>query len=224
VRKPLLIVFIILLIDQIIKVYVKTHFTLGIGNDYVLAGDWAMIHFIENPGMAWGMELGGEYGKLFLTVFRIIAVCGIAYYLWSLVKTQEDKLYIICIALIFAGALGNIIDSVFYGVLFSDSNYELARFLPEEGGYAPLLYGNVVDMFYFPIFRGEFPSWFPIWGSESFEFFSPVFNFADFSISVGVGMIILYQKRFFGKKKVEEKTLEAQISSEAEPTKEETVH
>lgn len=178
----------------------KTHFTLGIGNDYQLAGDWAMIHFIENPGMAWGLELGGEYGKLFLTIFRIIAVCGIAYYLWSLVKKQEDKLYIVCIALIFAGALGNIIDSVFYGVLFSDSTMELARFMPEEGGYAPLLYGNVVDMFYFPIFRGYFPSWFPIWGDESFEFFSPVFNFADFSISAGVAMIILYQKRFFGKK------------------------
>ena len=139
-----------------------------------------MIHFIENPGMAWGLELGGSYGKLFLTLFRIVAVCGIAYYLWSLVKKHEDKLYIICIALIFAGALGNIIDSVFYGVLFSDSTYEIARFMPEEGGYAPLLYGNVVDMFYFPIFRGYFPSWFPFWGDESFELLIPLLNFCDF--------------------------------------------
>lgn len=201
-RKPLLIVFFILLIDQIIKVYVKTHFILE--ENFRIAGDWAFIHFAENKGMAYGMEFGGEYGKLFLTLFRIVAVCGIAYYLWTLVKKHEDKRYIVCIALIFAGALGNIIDSVFYGVIFSESSIysvEPASFLPAEGGYAPFLHGSVVDMFYFPILRGHFPSWFPIWGSESFEFFRPVFNFADFSISVGVAMIILYQKRFFGKKK-----------------------
>lgn len=197
-RKPLLIVFIVLLIDQLIKIYVKTHFFLG--EEVHMAGDWAIIHFTENKGMAYGMEFGGEFGKLFLSIFRIVAVAGIGYYLWTLAKKEEDKLYIVCIALIFAGAIGNIIDSAFYGMLFSDSNYEVARFMPEEGGYASFLHGSVVDMFYFPMVEGHFPSWFPIWATEEFEFFRPVFNFADFSISVGVAMIILYQKRFFGKK------------------------
>ncbi len=208
-KRPLLIVFIVLVIDQLIKIYVKTHFFLG--EEVHLAGDWAIIHFTENNGMAYGMEFGGDFGKLFLSVFRIVAVGGIGYYLWTLAKKQEDKLYIVCIALIFAGAIGNIIDSAFYGMLFSDSNYEVARFLPEEGGYTSFLHGKVVDMFYFPVVEGHFPDWFPIWGTEEFEFFRPVFNFADFSISVGVAMIILYQKRFFGKKSAAEPTVEEPI-------------
>ncbi len=220
-RKPLLIVFIVLLIDQLIKIYIKTHFFLG--EEIHLAGDWAIIHFTENNGMAYGMEFGGEFGKLFLSVFRIFAVGGIGYYMWTLTKNKEDKLYIVCIALIFAGALGNIIDSAFYGVMFSDSNYEVARFLPEEGGYAGFLHGKVVDMFYFPIIEGHFPAWVPIWGTEEFEFFRPVFNFADFSISVGVGMIIFYQKRFFGKKKTDDTTPEDTDSAASEsPVTEET--
>ncbi len=220
-RKPLLIVFIVLLIDQLIKIYIKTHFFLG--EEIHLAGDWAIIHFTENNGMAYGMEFGGEFGKLFLSVFRIFAVGGIGYYMWTLTKNKEDKLYIVCIALIFAGALGNIIDSAFYGVMFSDSNYEVARFLPEEGGYAGFLHGKVVDMFYFPIIEGHFPAWVPIWGTEEFEFFRPVFNFADFSISVGVGMIIFYQKRFFGKKKTDDTSPEETDSAASEsPVTEET--
>lgn len=209
VRRALSIVFLVLLIDQVIKIYVKTHFFLG--EEYHLAGDWAIIHFTENRGMAYGMEFGGEFGKLFLSVFRIIAFSALGYYLWTLTKKKEDKLYILCIALIFAGAIGNVIDSAFYGVLFSDSNYEVARFLPEEGGYAGFLHGSVVDMFYFPVIKGHFPSWFPVWGTEDFEFFRPVFNFADFAISVGVAIIILYQKRFFGKKPVPEMEMEAPI-------------
>ena len=222
-RKPLFIAFIVLLIDQIIKIYVKTHFFLG--EEVHLAGDWAIIQFTENKGMAYGMEFGGEFGKLFLTIFRILAVCAIGYYLWTLAKKKEDKLYIVCIALIFAGAIGNIIDSVFYGVLFSESRYlEAARFMPEEGGYAPLLHGSVVDMFHFPVFEGHFPSWFPIWGTEDFEFFRPIFNFADFSISIGVAMIILYQKRFFGKKKVADIAPEmSDIPTETGPTIEDVV-
>jgi signal peptidase II len=200
VKKPLIIIFLVLLIDQVIKIYIKTHFFLG--QEVHIADDWFIIHFTENNGMAYGMEFGGNYGKLFLSVFRILAIGGIGWYLWSLTKKNEDKIYIICISLIFAGALGNIIDSAFYGILFSDSNYEVARFMPEEGGYSSFLHGKVVDMFYFPIIEGHFPSWFPIWGTEDFVFFRPVFNFADFSISVGVAMIILYQKRFFGKKKI----------------------
>lgn len=197
-KRPLIIIFLVLLIDQLIKIYIKTHFFLG--EEVHIAGDWFIIHFTENNGMAYGMEFGGQFGKLFLSSFRILAIIGIGWYLWTLTKKQEDKLYIVCIALILAGALGNIIDSAFYGVLFSDSNYEVARFLPEEGGYSTFLHGKVVDMFYFPIIEGHFPSWFPIWGGEEFIFFRPVFNFADASISVGVALILIFQKRFFGTK------------------------
>lgn len=198
-RKPLIIIFLVLLIDQLIKIYVKTHFFLG--EEVHIAGNWFIIHFTENNGMAYGIELGGNFGKLFLSVFRIIFVGGIAWYLWKLTKENGDKLFITCIALIFSGAVGNIIDSVFYGVVFSDSNYEVARFMPVEGGYSSFLHGKVVDMFYFPVIEGHFPSWFPVWGSEEFIFFRPVFNFADASISVGVAMILLFQKRFFDEKK-----------------------
>lgn len=199
-KKPLIIIFLILFFDQLVKVYVKTHFFLG---EEVKIADWFIIHFTENNGMAYGMEFGGDFGKLFLSVFRIVAVGAIGWYLWSLAKQKEDKLYIVCIALIFAGAVGNIIDSAFYGVLFSDSNYEVARFMPEEGGYSTFLHGKVVDMFYFPVIKGHFPAWFPFWGTEDFIFFRPVFNLADASISTGVAIIILYQKRFFKKKAVE---------------------
>ena len=198
-KKPLIVIFLILLIDQLIKTYIKTHFYLG--QELHVAGHWFILHFTENNGMAYGMEFGGRFGKIFLTLFRIIAVGGIGYYLWTLTKKKEDQLYVICIALIFAGALGNIIDSAFYGVLFSDSNYDVARFMPAEGGYESFLHGKVVDMFYFPVMQGHFPTWFPFWGGEDFILFRPVFNFADASISVGVALIIVFQIRFFGKKK-----------------------
>ncbi len=197
-KKPLLIIFLILLIDQVIKIYIKTHFFLG--QEIHVSGNWFIIHFTENNGMAYGMEFGGKFGKIFLSTFRIVAVAGIGYYLWSLTQKKEDKFFIVCISLIFAGAVGNIIDSAFYGVLFSDSNYDVARFMPVEGGYSSVLHGKVVDMFYFPIIEGHFPSWFPFWGTEEFQFFRPVFNFADASISVGVALIVIFQKRFFGKK------------------------
>lgn len=196
-KKPLLIIFIILLIDQIIKIYIKTHFFLG--QEFPVFSNWFIIHFTENNGMAYGMELGGEFGKLLLSSFRIIAIGGIGWYLYDLTTKNADKFYITCIALIFAGALGNIIDSAFYGVLFSDSGYDIARFLPEEGGYANFLHGKVVDMFYFPIIQGHFPAWVPFWGTENFIFFRPVFNIADVSISIGVAMILINQKRFFSK-------------------------
>ncbi|MES2138862.1 MAG: lipoprotein signal peptidase [Bacteroidota bacterium] len=200
-KKPLIIIFLVLFFDQLIKIYVKTHFFLG--QEVSIGGNWFIIHFTENNGMAYGMEFGGNFGKLFLSVFRIVAVGAIGWYLWSLSKQKEDKLYIVCIALIFAGAIGNIIDSAFYGILFSDSNYEIARFMPEEGGYSTFLHGKVVDMFYFPVIKGHFPAWFPFWGTEDFIFFRPVFNVADASISTGVAIIILYQRRFFKKKAVE---------------------
>lgn len=213
-KKPLIIAFLVLLIDQFIKIYIKTHFFLG--EEVHVAGDWFILHFTENNGMAYGMEFGGRFGKLALTTFRILAVGGIFWYLLDIIKKKEDHLYTICIALIFAGALGNIIDSAFYGVLFSDSNFDVARFLPDEGGYSTFLHGKVVDMFYFPIIQGHFPSWFPIWGTEDFIFFRPVFNFADASISVGVAIIILYQRRFFGKNKT--KPENEQVTTEQQPS------
>lgn len=182
-------------IDQFIKIYVKMHFFLG--EEVRVLGNWFILHFTENNGMAYGIELGGDFGKLFLSIFRIIFVAGIGWYLFKLTKQTKDNLYIASIALIFAGAVGNIIDSVFYGVLFSDSYYGIAEFMPAEGGYSTWLHGKVVDMFYFPILQGHFPAWFPFWGSEEFIFFRPVFNFADAAITTGVGLVIVFQKRFF---------------------------
>lgn len=213
-RKPLIIIFIVLLLDQLVKIYIKTHFFLG--EEVHVFGDWFILHFTENNGMAYGMEFGGNWGKLFLSVFRIVAVATIGWYLWTLTKQKEDKIYIVCISLIFAGAVGNIIDSAFYGMLFSDSNYEVARFMPEEGGYSGFLHGKVVDMLYFPVLKGHFPAWFPIWGSEDFIFFRPVCNIADVSISFGVALIIIFQKRFFAKK--EEESTETQTEAPVNET------
>lgn len=162
--------------------------------------DWFYIHFTENNGMAFGMEFAGEYGKLFLTLFRLVAVSGIFYYLHTLVKDKAHNGLIICISLILAGALGNIVDSVFYGVLFDSSFHKVADFLPADGGYASLFYGRVVDMLYFPLFSGQFPSWFPFWSGDHFLFFRPVFNIADSAISLGVIFILINQGRYFPKK------------------------
>lgn len=177
---------------------------MTIGQDFKVIGDKFLIHFIENPGMAYGMEFGGEYGKLFLTVFRIIAVAGIGYGLHYMVQNKYNRGFILNVALIFAGAVGNIIDSIFYGVIFSESTfYDKASLFPSEGGYGTLLHGKVVDMLYFPLIEGDFPNWFPIWGGEHFLFFRPVFNVADSAITVGVILILLFQKRYFKEEKVE---------------------
>lgn len=190
-------IFLVLLIDQFVKIYIKT--TMFIGQEHHIAGNWFIIHFTENNGMAYGMELEGSYGKLFLSVFRIIAIGAIGWWLYDLSRKGSPKGLIISIALIFAGALGNIIDSAFYGVIFSDSNYQVAQLFPAEGGYAGFLHGKVVDMLYFPVIEGHFPDWFPIWGTEDFVFFRPVFNIADSAITVGVALILLFQGRFFPK-------------------------
>jgi len=201
--KPIALIVIILLVDQISKFWVKMNMTIG--QDYKVIGDKILIHFIENPGMAYGMEFGGEYGKLFLTVFRILAVLGIGYGLFYMVKNKYHRGFTLNVALILAGALGNIIDSVFYGVIFSESTQiEKAVLFPEGGGYAALLHGKVVDMLYFPILDGTFPNWFPVWGGEDFLFFRPVFNIADSAISIGVVLILIFQKRYF-KEEHEEK-------------------
>ena len=198
-KKSILIIVLVLVVDQISKYYVKTHFSLG---DSIKVFDWFQILFVENEGMAWGAKIPGEYGKLFLTLFRLVAIVGIGYWLWDSVRKKMSKILIVAIALIFAGAFGNIIDSVFYGIIFNDSHHQVATLFPSEGGYGTIFHGKVVDMLYFPLWKGYLPEWLPIWGGKFFTFFDPVFNIADMSISTGVGLLIVFNKRAFPKKDV----------------------
>ena len=193
-KKSALVIFLVLLLDQLVKFWVKT--TMYLGQEYKVAGDWFIIHFTENYGMAFGMEFGGGYGKLFLSLFRIAFVIAIIWYLYKLSREKYDTLYVITLSLIIAGALGNLIDSAFYGMIFNNSEYQVAQLFPFEGGYSSFLHGKVVDMLYFPLIESHFPSWFPIWAGEEFIFFRPIFNVADSSITVGVFFWILFQKRF----------------------------
>jgi len=178
--KPLIIIFLVLIADQVLKTWIKTNMFMG--QEFKIIGNWFIIHFTENNGMAFGLEFGGEFGKLALSLFRIAAVAGIGYGLHYLIQKKYHRGLILNVALIFSGALGNIIDSVLYGKIY---------------GYAGWFHGRVVDMFYFPIWEGHFPTWFPIWGGEDFIFFRPVFNIADAAISVGVIIILLFQKTYF---------------------------
>ena len=202
-KKAGLLILLILLIDQLSKVYIKTSFILGESVDVF---SWFKIVFVENEGMAWGKKIPGAYGKLFLTLFRLVAIVVIGYWLWDSSRKKAPSILMVAISLIFAGALGNIVDSVFYGVLFGESYPQTAVFLPEGGGYAPLFYGKVVDMLHFPLFEGYFPDWFPFWGGERFSFFDPVFNIADSAISVGVAILLLFNKKAFPKKEQPAKT------------------
>jgi len=192
--KPLIVIFLVLLADQLIKTWVKTHMYLG--QEFNIIGKWFIIHFTENNGMAFGMEFGGEFGKLALSLFRIVAVAGIGYGLHYLIKHKYHRGLTLNVALIFAGALGNIIDSVFYGKIY---------------GYESWFHGRVVDMFYFPIAEGRFPSWIPIWGGDEFVFFRPVFNFADAAISVGVILILIFQKNYFKEDVKDEVSINSEI-------------
>lgn len=165
---------------------------------------WFKLYFIENKGMAWGWEFGGDWGKMFLTLFRLAAVVFGTWYLGKIVRQQYNRGFIVCAALIYAGALGNLIDSMFYGLIFNESSYyQVAQVFPGHG-YGGFLHGRVVDMLYFPMFKSHFPSWFPFVGGDSFEFFSPIFNIADASISAGVITLLVFQKRFFKRKKPED--------------------
>jgi signal peptidase II len=194
-RKAYLLIFLVLLVDQISKIYVKTNFVLG---EEVEVLNWFKIHFIENEGMAWGTKIPGEYGKLILTVFRIFAVFGIGYWLADAIKKHHSTYLIVAIALIFAGAAGNILDSVFYGVIFDDSTHNLATlFSPTP--YGTWFHGLVVDMFYFPIWEGNLPTWIPVFGGKHFMFFNAIFNVADMAISTGVGILLVFNKRAFPK-------------------------
>ncbi len=187
-----------MLADQALKIYVKTHFYSG--ESHSVIGNWFKLYFIENEGMAYGWKFGGEWGKMLLTLFRLAAVIFGIFYLRKIIQKKYHPGFIICAALIFSGALGNLIDSMFYGLIFEDSAmnaYTVAKIFPKHG-YAGFLHGKVVDMLYFPLIRNaHFPAWIPIWGGEDFEFFRPIFNLADASISTGIITILVFQKRFF---------------------------
>lgn len=187
-----LIIVAALLIDQAIKIWVKTNMYW---HESIRVTDWFYIYFTENIGMAFGMEI---FGKLFLTLFRIVAVTAIGWFLYKFVRHGMKTGFIVCVSLILAGALGNIIDSVFYGLCFNESTFtQVASFLPSEGGYAPLFYGKVVDMFYFPIIDTYWPEWMPFIGGDHFIFFSPIFNFADAAISCGVIALFLFYGKYW---------------------------
>jgi len=194
--KLIVIVLVILAADQVLKFWIKTN--LSLGEEITVFKNWFYLHFVENNGMAFGFEFAGKYGKLFLSIFRIVAVIAIG---WYLVKLSRDKKipfgFLASIALIFAGAIGNIIDSLFYGLIFNHSFGQVAEFLPEGGGYEGFFHGRVVDMFYFPVIQGNLPEWVPFWGGNEFIFFRPVFNIADSSITIGIFSILLFYRKYF---------------------------
>lgn len=202
-RKLCWIILAVLVVDQVLKVYIKVNFSLTFyGSDAIVDWGWFRLLFVENKGMAWGARLNDilpfisdDTAKLLLSIFRLLAISAIGYWLVRAVKLQAPKGQLIAVALIFAGALGNIIDSVFYGVLFSNSYNQVATFLPTDRGYAPLLFGHVVDMFQFPMVSWTWPEWLPFLGGDSFTFFEPVFNVADSAISVGVVLLLLQSRK-----------------------------
>ncbi len=194
-KKSLLLIVMILVADQILKVWVKTH--MVIGQEIHLLGNWGLLHFIENNGMAFGMEMGGTTGKIVLSVFRLLAIGGITWFLFSLIRKKANTGLILSVSAILAGATGNLIDSAFYGMIFSESYNHVAVMFPPGGGYSSFLLGRVVDMLYFPVINTTWPDWSPFRPGETLVFFRPVFNIADSAITCGVFAIILFQKRMF---------------------------
>ena len=215
-KKAFIVVIVILIIDQVLKIWVKT--TMALGQEVPVLGNWFVLHFTENEGMAFGLRFGGPTGKLMLSLFRIIAAAGIGYYIYYLDRKGAHIGLMICFGMIMAGALGNILDSAFYGLIFSESTYHHAAILfPPGGGYATFLHGRVVDMLYFPLIDTILPGWIPIVGGQHFEFFRPVFNIADASITTGVLALILFQRRFYIKKKESPETVQ-EISEHKQET------
>lgn len=212
-RNSFFIILVIIIADQALKIWIKTNFPLGQVKN-IMGISWFRLYFIENPGMAWGWELGGDWGKMLLTLFRLGAVIFGSWYLARIVRQNYSKGFIFCASLIYAGALGNLLDSMFYGLIFEDStNNHIAKIFPTTG-YAGFLHGKVVDMLYFPLIDSNFPSWFPFIGGKDFIFFSPIFNIADASISIGVLTLLFFQKKFV---KADHNKLEPPRSSYTEP-------
>ncbi len=195
-KKITLLIILILVIDQIVKIWIKSHMTIG--ESIPVLGNWFQIYFIENNGMAFGMQFGGAVGKLLLSIFRIVLAGFIIYYINKLIRAKAPTGVLVGVSLILVGAVGNILDSMFYGLIFGESSYtEVAKLFPSQGGYAPFLFGRVVDMLYFPIINTNIPEWVPIWGGEEFVFFRPIFNIADSCITVGVIYMLLFHRKFF---------------------------
>lgn len=190
-RLVVLLVAALILVDQMVKILVKTN--MQIGEDIPLIGEWCRLHFIENEGFAFGMSMGGATGKVVLTLLRLVASVAIAWLLVRLVKGGTRSSLVVSLALIFAGAVGNLVDSCFYGLIFNESYYSVATLFPAEGGYAPLLQGKVVDMFYFPLFEFDWPTWVPLVGGNHFEFFNAIFNVADSAITIGIVWLMIDQ-------------------------------
>jgi signal peptidase II len=217
-RKIFLLICLIVIADQALKIYIKTHYHAG--ESHPVIGEWFRLYFIENEGMAYGWKFGGEWGKMLLTLFRLAAVIFGVFYIKKIIEKKYHPGFIICVALIFSGALGNLIDSMFYGLIFDSSSTDIlnvAKIFPPHG-YAGFLHGNVVDMLYFPVIRNAtFPSWIPVWGGQDFEFFRPIFNLADASISTGIIAILLFQNRFF---KTDQKKTSNTVETEATVTDE----
>ncbi|NCI51596.1 lipoprotein signal peptidase [Sediminibacterium roseum] len=200
-RQVTLLILLVILVDQALKFYIKLNYHAGEAHNVL--GNWFRLHFVENEGMAWGWKFGGGFGKIILTLFRLVAVIWGSFLLRDFIRKKYHKGFIICAALIYAGALGNLIDSLFYGLIFEESipySGQVAHLFPKGGGYASLFHGKVVDMLYFPIIENKhYPSWVPFVGGDEFTFFSPVFNIADASISIGVIVILFFQNKFFKK-------------------------
>lgn len=196
-KKVFYISLLVLVADQALKFWVKTHMYLG---EKIAMTSWFDLHFVENPGMAFGMEFGGDGGKLALTIFRIILSGLLLFWIWTLANRKAPNILVIPLTLIFAGAVGNVLDSMFYGLIFNDPPFGVATFLPEGGGYGTFLHGRVVDMFYVHLWEGNLPAWLPIWGGKPFVFFPAVFNIADIAVSVGIILLLIFQRKAFDRK------------------------